>query len=426
MPVEKRHLKTRGKDYEVGHEPSEEFQGPELVAPGGGAPSNMGDGADDSVRKKHYVNRESGSGGLGQVTGGAETACVMDALTALNSTLTTFGKAIEENAARVMAIEAKLSGSNDQLTTRDCSGKPVIAEVNTSALAETQCCGFQTQRRDSEYVGRHFAKPQEFDGSCSWISFITQFETIATIHGWSAPDKLGELVGCLKGPALELFAHLPAGERSDYHSLSLALSARFGVTGQETLFRSQLRHRTRRAGEALPSLAQDIERLVSLAYPSASQELQGSLACDQFVDALSDVDLQIAVRQGRPSSLRETLASALEIEAIRISSNHGSTNKSVPAFIRAGQAQLADTEGQSSGVPAKDVLQNILRSLKALEKAVAAPASGWGRGRGTVGRGRGFRAPAACWGCGNTGHLQRTCPQAPGQAPERDASSPGN
>ena len=66
------------------------------------------------------------------------------------------------------------------------------------------------QARPPHTAAKHFAKPQVFDGSISWLAFRTQFESISPIHGWNGEEKVGELVACLRGPALEAFAHFPA------------------------------------------------------------------------------------------------------------------------------------------------------------------------------------------------------------------------
>ena len=222
-------------------------------------------------------------------------------------------------------------------------------------------------------------------------------------------------MACLRDSALEVFSHLPDADRADYRRLVASLEGRFGVTQQEPWFRSQLRRRTRGVGETLPSLARDVERLVAMAYPTAVQELRDSLACDHFVDALNDVDLQVAVRQGRPASLQEALAHAVEIDAIRRSVRPSRTEASGGSvFVRAGTAAENELPGESRASDAPctaDALRRILHSLgelkRDLNRVPAGRSRGRGRGRGAWGSG----TPGACWSCGERGHIRRDCPR---------------
>ena len=57
----------------------------------------------------------------------------------------------------------------------------------------------------------------------------------------------------------------------------------------------RLQSRTRRRGEGLPELAEDVERLTQLAYPDTPATMIEVLARDQFLDAIPDEDLQVKV-----------------------------------------------------------------------------------------------------------------------------------
>lgn len=86
------------------------------------------------------------------------------------------------------------------------------------------------------------------------------------------PTRLGETKRC----------------RSVGRPLVPALESRFGNKRQSELHRMKLRNRARRRDETLPELAEDIERLPSLAYPKAPIEVLETLTKDQFVDAVND------------------------------------------------------------------------------------------------------------------------------------------
>jgi hypothetical protein len=71
-------------------------------------------------------------------------------------------------------------------------------------------------------------------------------------------------------------------------------------------------------------LAKDVERLTRLAYPGADAAMLEVLAKDQFVDALPQEDMRLHLRQMRPSSLREALQHALELESFMLAGQQSS------------------------------------------------------------------------------------------------------
>ena len=107
----------------------------------------------------------------------------------------------------------------------------------------------------------------------------------------------------LKGPVLTVLSNLhPEGQRC-YATLVAVLESRFGSAHQAELNRTKLRNRVRRREEGLPELAEDVERLARLAYPEAQPALLEVLVKDQFIDALSDEDMRLRIRQGHPRTL---------------------------------------------------------------------------------------------------------------------------
>ena len=378
-------------------------------AGGDGTRENGPGGRDDGVQVERgapvpHISQDMPGGQSGSV----ENSAIIDAVQSLGRTLAGY-------SARVMKIEEKLESILISTPVSASNGPQAPAKVESTPVSgqpSTECTNGGTR------VG-HFVKPGEFDGSAPWSSFIAQFRVIASAQGWSMGDRLAILVASLKGPALELFARLPETDQTDFSRLTEALKSRFAEANQEPWFRSQLRRRTRHANETLPHLAQEIERLISMAYPSATVELRDTLACDHFMDALNDTDLHIAVRQTRPSSLPQALAGAIEIEAIRAASGASTSLRPQVSEVLARKGQgpekpsVGDSSMASDGVATSAALYGILRTLNDMQRALAESVPAYSGGRGAGGERYGAGSPRPCWGCGVSGHFRRHCPQNP-------------
>ena len=86
---------------------------------------------------------------------------------------------------------------------------------------------------------------------------------------------------------------------------------------QAEVHRMKLKNRVRRREESLTELAEDVERLIRLAYPGADAPMMG---VDHFIDALQEEDMRLKVRQSQPKTLREAVKSALELESFQLAS----------------------------------------------------------------------------------------------------------
>ena len=106
-------------------------------------------------------------------------------------------------------------------------------------------------------------------------------------------------------------------ERNNYSSIVTALTYGFESEDQSELFSSELKSRFRKKEEPLTEFAQDIKRLVRLAYPNTDVDVRDTLARNAFEDSLNDSDMEWAVRQGKPKTIESAIKLALEFEAFR-------------------------------------------------------------------------------------------------------------
>lgn len=134
-------------------------------------------------------------------------------------------------------------------------------------------------------------KPGKFDGKMPLETFLRQFEICAKHNSWSDSEKTDYLQCALDGnPAQLLWEHNNESQIT-YKSLVARLRQRYGVDGQAASFRSQLRCRRQKHNESLHDLLHDIKRLLAYAFPSESSAATETLACDTFIQALSDREL---------------------------------------------------------------------------------------------------------------------------------------
>jgi len=85
----------------------------------------------------------------------------------------------------------------------------------------------------------------------------------------------------------------------------------------EKQYQIELRCRRRKRGESIRELAQDIRRLLALAYPGEQSRIFEHLARDAFLTALDDVNLELNVREKNPVSLDAAVQIAQRLEICR-------------------------------------------------------------------------------------------------------------
>jgi hypothetical protein len=89
------------------------------------------------------------------------------------------------------------------------------------------------------------------------------------------------------------------------------------------MYRAQMNARIRTNTD----LAQDVKRLVRLAYPTAPSEVRGSLEYRCFRDALNDHEMEWTVCQSSSECIEEALNLALKYEAFQMSRHRKSTRQ---------------------------------------------------------------------------------------------------
>ena len=255
---------------------------------------------------------------------------------------------------------------------------------------------------------RPIQRPTLYDGKLPIDGYLIQFETAADINQWGPDEKLKFLITSLTGPALSVLQTLPPERQHSYAELVAALRARFqdGRTGEWA--KITLQDRTRKAKESLPELAADIETLVRRAYPQINEIAVESLACDYFTRALINLEVRQQVKLRGPTTLRQALEAATQIEAALLSTQKTpATRHPVRAISSGGPDQQIANNSQQVQAAVEYVLKEALEKVQE------------GKTEGNKDR------RIICYNCSKPGHIARNC-RRPKRSESRKPSEAGS
>ncbi|XP_033761565.1 uncharacterized protein LOC117343329 [Pecten maximus] len=249
-------------------------------------------------------------------------------------------------------------------------------------------------------------KPVTYDGTGSWIDYRTYFDACAKLNRWSQEEKGLYLAVSLRGQAQGVLGNLPTDSRDHYGELVRSLEQRFAPPNQTDLYRAQLKEKRQKASESLPELGQAIRRLTYLAYPTAPNDLQETLAKEHFIDALHDSEMRVRIKQSRPRTFNETVQLAVELEAYNKSEKKHHT--------RAAVVEDENKQDQTDNITALSKslkkLQEDMETLMATMKTK--PQSQKQRARDAPNKaGPNRNTDIQCFFCKKNGHIARNCPK---------------
>ena len=265
-----------------------------------------------------------------------------------------------------------------------------------TAVQKTEGEGTGARSSGDSHLHCQMLRPESYDGRSSWDAYHTQFKMLACINSWKEEEMATYLAVSLKGPALTVLNNVPPESLYSYDALVSALvsalETRFGSAHQAELHQVRFKARLRRRDEDLPELAEDIEQLARLAYPQTTQSMLDLLAKDQFVDSLPDEDMRLRIIQSRPSSLREALRVALELDFFQQASQQRSGAVRGVKMEESPQQipGISETDKNPSNIPqwVDDLSKAIQGYLE--QQGVANPQT---RPPGVTGR----RRSSVCW-----------------------------
>ena len=143
-----------------------------------------------------------------------------------------------------------------------------------------------------------------------------KIDNFALHNRWTDTERLHYVANCLEDLAAQILWDLRSGDNYTFGDLRETLKAVYVSIGQAEVYRSQHKIRRRKKGETLSDLAQNVRKLMVLAYPGPQDRTTEILVRDSFLEALEDPKLIVQVQAQNPPNLDSALRVAQRMESV--------------------------------------------------------------------------------------------------------------
>ena len=243
--------------------------------------------------------------------------------------------------------------------------------------------------------------PDNFDGKGDFDNWVSYFECVATINGWTNEEKLLWIRVSLRGAAHVAYQCFDHETQNSYVTVKTALRERFEPQCKSELYKIEFEKRGKNEEDTWPDFADELMVLARRAFPGLQNESKEIIALNKFLANLQDPRVCLAVRQRRPRTLREAVSATLEMESYLLTLPVTSDDNDDCSDGFSNVKRVGSTTGDL------EVLEEIRRLAKRVEqlesdstrvhREATPPQQAW-------------RAKeVTCYCCGNVGHYARGC-----------------
>ena len=152
-----------------------------------------------------------------------------------------------------------------------------------------------------------------FSGKEDWVTWLRQFEVIATRFGWNEEEMLDQLLPRLEEQAAQfVFSQLRPDIINSYRDLTDELSSRFQPIETPRSYASKFARRMQRNGEMLEEYAADLKRLYDKAHAYRDKRTRQEDLVRKFLDGLQDDDMRFELEFSKePNTIDEAVLYAV-------------------------------------------------------------------------------------------------------------------